>query len=146
MSEDNTVQELTEDIEVVGPGQMLALAREKIGFTQQQVAEKLNFRLALVKDIESEEFDQTLPTTFNRGYLKNYAKLVNISIDEVLSSYETLNVAQQQGAEMQSFSKGTEKQAENNRIMWISYLILTLLIASTIVWWFQQEHTPSAIS
>jgi len=137
MSKEKLVEELSEDIEVVGPGQMLREAREKLGLTQQQVADRLNFRTTLVKDIEQEIFDKTLPATFNRGYIKNYAKLVNISIDDVLASYEMLNIAQKQGAEMQSFSKETEKQAESNRIMWISYLILATLIGSTVVWWFQ---------
>ena len=141
MSNDNqnpVVSELSDDIEVVGPGAMLAQAREAIHLSQQQVADKLNFRLVLVKDIENEVFDKSIPATFIRGYLRSYAKLVDLSSDDVLASYQMLNIAQQQGAEMQSFSKGTEKQAESNRIMWISYLILALLIASTIVWWLQQ--------
>lgn len=140
MSEMNTVEELSEDIEVIGPGQMLAEARKSQNLTQQQVAEKLNFRTTLVRDIEQEKFDKTLPDTFNRGYLKNYAKLVNISCEDVLASYEMLNVAEKQGAEMQSFSKQTEKQAETNRIMWISYLILAILIGSTVMWWFQDSQ------
>lgn len=137
MSKTNKIEELTEDMEVIGPGQILSEAREKAGLTQQQVAEKLNFRTTLVNDIENDIFDRTLPSTFNRGYLKNYAKLVNISEEEVLSGFETLNVAEKQGAEMQSFSKETEKQAETNLVMWISYLILAFLIGSTILWWLQ---------
>lgn len=137
MSKENTVEELSEDIEVIGPGPMLAAARKAMGLTQQQVADKLNFRTSLVKDIEDDNFDHSLPATFNRGYLKNYAKLVDASADEVLSGYEMLNVAKKQGAEMQSFSKQTKKQAENNLVMWVSYLILALLIGSTILWWLQ---------
>ncbi len=146
MSTENNVEELPEDIEVIGPGQMLAEARVAMGLSQQQVADKLNFRTTLVKEIEQEIFDKSLPATFNRGYLKNYAKLVNISVDEVLSSYEMLNVAEKQGAEMQSFSKQTEKQAENNRLMWLSYFILAALIGSTIVWWLQDAKQNQAIS
>lgn len=137
MTTENNIEELCEDIEVIGPGQILSEAREAMGLTQQQVAEKLNFRTTLVKDIEKDQFDHSLPATFNRGYLKNYAKLVEVSADEVLAGYEMLNVAKKQGAEMQSFSKETKKQAENNMVMWISYLILALLIGSTILWWLQ---------
>ncbi|MDO6446566.1 cytoskeleton protein RodZ [Colwellia sp. 1_MG-2023] len=137
MSTENTVEELSEDIEVIGPGQILSEAREAMGLTQQQVADRLNFRTTLVKNIEEDNFDHSLPTTFNRGYLKNYAKLVDVSVDEILAGYEMLNVAKKQGAEMQSFSKETKKQAENNLVMWISYLILALLIGSTILWWLQ---------
>ena len=133
--------EISDDIEVIGPGRMLSEAREMMGLSQQQVADKLNFRKTLVQEIEAEQFDLTLPAAFNRGYLKNYAKLVNISQDDVLNSYDQLGVAQRQCAEMQSFSKGTEKQAEHNMLMWITYLILIALITATVVWWYQ---APSA--
>ena len=70
MSKEETVEvnELSEDMEVVGPGQMLAHAREKLGYTQQYIADKLNYRLPLVKNIEADNFDKSLPETFNRGY------------------------------------------------------------------------------
>jgi len=129
--------ELSEDMEVMGPGQILAEARATMGLTQQDVADKLNFRITLVANIESEVFDTKLPETFNRGYLRNYAKLVNVSQDDILASYEQLNVAKTQASELQSFSKGTEKLAESNRIMWVSYLILAILIGASVVWWMQ---------
>jgi len=129
--------ELSEDMEVMGPGQILAEARVKMGFTQEEVADKLNFRNTLVNNIENEVFDTKLPETFNRGYLRNYAKLVNVSQDDILASYEQLNVAKTQASELQSFSKGNEKLVENNRIMWVSYLILAILIAASAVWWMQ---------
>ncbi len=138
---------IPDDIEVVGPGRMLSEAREAMKLSQQQVADKLNFRITLVQDIETEQFDQNLPAAFNRGYLKNYAKLVNISQDDVLNSYDQLGVAQRQCDEMQSFSKGTEKQAEHNMLMWITYLILIALISATVVWWYQVPSTqPTAVS
>jgi cytoskeleton protein RodZ len=129
--------EISEDMEVMGPGQILAEARAKMGLTQQDVADKLNFRITLVSNIENELFDSKLPETFNRGYLRNYAKLVNVSQDDILASYEQLNVAKTQASELQSFSKGTEKLAENNQIMWGSYLIIAILIVASVVWWMQ---------
>jgi len=140
------VPEFTENMEVKGPGKMLAEAREKHSLSQQDVADKLNFRVSLVSDIESEQFDQSLPATYNRGYLKNYAKLVNISTDDILTSYEMLSSAKAQDTEMLSFSKGTEKEAENNLLMWISYLILAVLVGLTIVWWLQGENRNLTIT
>lgn len=137
-------EELPEDIEVVGPGQMLRDAREAMKLSQSDVATKLNFRVTLVNDIESEIFDKTLPDTFNRGYLKNYAKLVGVAEQDVLSSYEMLGIAAKQRTEMQSFSKITEKQALNNRLMWITYLILAALVASTAVYYIQDVNQKKA--
>lgn len=132
-------EELSEDMEVMGPGQILSDARKKMGLSQDDVAARLNFRTTLVDEIENEVFDTSMPETFNRGYLRNYAKLVNVSQEDVMASYEQLNVAKTQASELQSFSKGTEKLAESNRIMWVSYLILAILIGSTVVWWMQNN-------
>jgi len=138
--------ELTEDMEVIGPGQMLREGREALKLSQKNVAEKLNFTLLTVKNIEEDKFDHKISATYTRGYLKNYARLVHVSEDDVLDSYELLGVAAIQQAEMQSFSKITKNQTENNLLMWFSYLIVALLIASTVVWWWQehqQSSTPS---
>ncbi|MAG76225.1 MAG: helix-turn-helix domain-containing protein [Colwelliaceae bacterium] len=139
-------QELPEDIEVVGPGQMLAEAREALKLSQQDVAKKLNFRITLVDEIEHEIFDNSLPDTFNRGYLKNYAKLVGISEQDIIASYEMLGVAVKQRTEMQSFSKITEKQAMNTRLMWITYLILAALVTSTLVYYIQDARSNGVSS
>ncbi|OKY25911.1 cytoskeleton protein RodZ [Thalassotalea sp. PP2-459] len=140
----------TEEPKTLGPGEMLAQARKKMGLSELDVAERLNFRKALVGEIEQDIFDASLPATFNRGYLKSYAKLVNLPEKEVLASYETLNIGStqdKQGTFMQSFSKETEKQAENSRLMWLTYLILAALVGSSVIWWIQdaKESQKTAV-
>ncbi len=136
----DTPPELTEDIEIIGPGQILTDARNALSLSIEQVAESLNFRICQVKDIEADNFDKSVPETFTRGYLTNYAKLVNADIDEVLMSYEALGVAKKQGAEMQSFSKITEKEAHHSRLMWVSYVIIFILVALSIVYYIQDAN------
>ena len=136
---DKVTQELSDDMEVIGPGQMLLEGRKALGLSQEDVAKRLNFHLSLVESIESENFDKKLPNTFNRGYLRSFAKMVNISQEDVLASYDMLDIAAKQGAEMQSFSQNTKKQAEHSRLMWISYLVVAILIGSTVFWFFQEN-------
>jgi cytoskeleton protein RodZ len=132
------VDELCEDMEVVGPGLMLSEARKKLSLSVEEVSARLNFRTNLVEEIEKDIFDQSLPATFNRGYLRNYAKLVSVDINEVISAYDMLGVAEVQRSEMQSFSNLTEKQAEHSRLMWFSYLIAAILFGLMVVWWLQE--------
>jgi len=132
------VDELSEDMEVVGPGLMLSDARAKLSLSVEDVAERLKFKKVLVENIEQDIFDQKLPATYNRGYLSSYAKLVNVDKDEVLSAYDMLGVAEVQRSEMQSFSNLTEKQAEHSRLMWFSYFIVALLFGLMVLWWMQE--------
>ena len=135
------VDELYEDMIVVGPGQMLSEARNKLSLSVEDIAEKLKFKPSLVAAIEQDIFDPKLPLTFNRGYLRSYAKLVNIDAEEVLSAYDMLGIAEVQRSEMQSFSNLTEKQAEHSRLMWLSYLIVAILFGLMVLWWQQTPKT-----
>lgn len=139
------VDELSEDMEMIGPGAMLAEARKKLSLSQEEIAQRLNFRLTLVEEIEQDRFDQTLPATFTRGYLCSYAKVVGIDSEDVLASYDALGAANIQRSEMQSFSKETAKQAEHSRLMWISYFIVALLIGLTVMWWLQESRQNPSV-
>jgi len=142
-SDAEEITELSEDMEMVSPGAMLREAREAQSLSQDYIAGKLNFKVALVNNIEKDSFDPSMPVTFNRGYLANYAKLVGVDVDDVLASYDALDAASIQRSEMLSFSKETSKQAEHSRVMWLSYLIVAVLIGLTVLWW-QQESSQQA--
>jgi len=129
--------ELNEGAEFVGPGLLLSEARKKLLLSTEDITKTLNFKKSLVKDIEKDVFDQTLPATFNRGYLRNYAKLVNIDVEEVLTAYDMLGVVKEQRNEMQSFSNITEKEAKHNQLMWVSYFIVAVLFGLMVLWWLQ---------
>ncbi|WP_371376409.1 RodZ domain-containing protein [Thalassotalea aquiviva] len=139
MSDDKDIIQLCDDIEIIGPGHMLKDARESLGLSVEQVAEQLRLRVTVVKDIECEQFDTSVPETFIRGYLKNYAKLVEVDYDDVKTSYDAIAVAKQQGAEMKSFSQGKRKKAENNRLMFACYALFLGLVSLTILWWYQES-------
>ncbi len=138
-SEDGAT-ELSEDMEMIGPGAMLKEARLKLSLSQEEIAGRLNFTMSLVQNIEQDIFDATLPATFNRGYLSSYAKLVDIDADDVLAGYDALGAADIQRSEMLSFSKETVKQAEHSRLMWLSYFIMAVLIGLTVMWWLQDNQ------
>ncbi|WP_426358599.1 RodZ domain-containing protein [Pseudocolwellia sp. HL-MZ19] len=124
---------------IAGPGSLLAEARASQGLSVEDVAARLNFRVSLVKNIEADIYDKNLPDTFNRGYLKNYAKLVNIPNADVIGLYESMNGIGISPAKMQSFSNGTMKKAQNSMLMWITYLILAIFIGFTVMWWLQGD-------
>jgi cytoskeleton protein RodZ len=132
------LDELSEGMEMIGPGQILSEAREKASLTVEHIANRLNFKVKLVECIEQDIFNPKLPATYNRGYLRSYARLVNVDVSEVLSAYDMLDVAKVQRSEMQSFSNLTEKQAEHSRIMWLSYIIAAILFGLMIMWWLQE--------
>jgi len=144
VKKDENNPDIEEENIIVGPGKLLLQARESLGLSVEDVAKKLNFRIALVNDIEADIFDNSLSKTFNRGYLTNYARLVGLPPADILFKFEQLTGESTKHSVMQSFSRSTEKQAESNIIMWISYGVIALLIGSTVMWWLQDINTDNA--
>lgn len=116
------------------PGQLLRMAREARGLTQPEVAARLNLRVSLVRDIEEDRFDQRTASTFTRGYLKTYAKLVGASEERVVAAYEHLGLSEVKYAEMHSFSGRTRLEANENRMRLGSWLLFFALGAGALYW------------
>lgn len=116
------------------PGQLLRMAREARGLTQPEVASRLNLRVSLVRDIEEDRFDQRTASTFTRGYLKTYAKLVGASEERVVAAYERLGLSEVKYAEMHSFSGRTRLEANENRMRLGSWLLFFALGAGALYW------------
>ncbi|MDN3653387.1 DUF4115 domain-containing protein [Thalassotalea ponticola] len=133
----------SEQIVPLSPGTILRQARELMQLSQQEVADKLNLRLSLIEEIEADDFSGKTPKTFVRGYLRNYAKLVNVDQQSLLEAFEQYATNASTSASMTSFSQGTQKQAEHNRLMIVIYILIIALIASTIIWWSQQASNVS---
>ncbi|MDF2178933.1 DUF4115 domain-containing protein [Aliiglaciecola sp. CAU 1673] len=124
-----------------GPGYMLKSARIALGLSVEEVATKLNLRPGNVVNLEAEHFDERISVTFTRGYLKLYAKLVGLDSDKVLEAFEEMNASRQEPAKLQSFSRRVERETSDDRLMLVSYLILTIILALVVLWWWQQSDS-----
>ncbi len=73
-----------------GPGYWLRQARERRGWSQREAADMFNLSARFVVAMEDETFDKLPAPAFARGYLRAYAKLLNLSGDEIIRRYESL--------------------------------------------------------
>lgn len=66
-------------------GQMLRSARESQGLSVEEVAGRLRLMLRQVEAMEADDFDSLGHPVFARGFVRNYAKLLNLPADELLA-------------------------------------------------------------
>lgn len=131
--------------EIILPGDMLRQAREKLGYSQKDVASRLRLRLSVVSDIENNHFEEAQLATFTRGYVRSYAKFVGLDEAVVLAKLDQQGHAQPQEQEMQSFSRRTKREAHDNRIMRLTWVLGALFIGLTGIWWWQSlQMNPEA--
>jgi cytoskeleton protein RodZ len=67
-----------------GPGARLRAAREAAGLSLDQVAQQLKLAQRQVKALEDENFSALPGRTFSRGFVRNYARLLNLDPEDLL--------------------------------------------------------------
>jgi cytoskeleton protein RodZ len=67
-----------------GPGARLRAAREAAGLSLEQAAQQLKLAPRQVRALEEEDFAQLPGRTFARGFVRNYARLLNLDGDDLL--------------------------------------------------------------
>lgn len=124
-------------------GSMLTAGRERLNLTTAQVAERLRLRQQIVIDLENDQFDKYVAGTFTRGYLRAYARLVNVDESQVLAAYEAIAV-EDKPQQMQSFSRRTRQQSQDNRLMLVTYIIGAIIIGSAVIFWLQNNNEENS--
>ncbi|WP_087022824.1 cytoskeleton protein RodZ [Thaumasiovibrio subtropicus] len=130
----NEEQELK--IDTTGPGDILREARERLGMSQEDVANRLRLRTTVIADIENNIFD-TKQATFTRGYIRSFAKCVNLDEDQVLSYLNGVDNLESADQKMHSFSRRTKREAHDNRVMRLTWVIAAGVLGVTAIWWWQ---------
>ena len=131
--------ELSASESVESPGIILAKARENMGLTQKEVADRLHLRLTSVQAVESDAFEEGVSVTFTKGYVRLYAKLVNLEAEPLLLAYDRLHAKESQPAKLQSFSRRVSREAHDNRWNMVSIVVVLLVLGSVVVWWVDRE-------
>lgn len=70
------------------PGLILKREREAKGLTLTELSKITRISEATLETIENNEFDALPAEVFVRGFLRNYARQLSLSTEEVIASYE----------------------------------------------------------
>jgi cytoskeleton protein RodZ len=69
------------------PGDQLRNAREALGISRREMADRLNWMPAYVNAIEENRFEELRGAAFIRGYLRAYAKQVALPEEDLMAAY-----------------------------------------------------------
>ncbi len=126
-------------------GARLRAAREQMGLTQQNVAERLCLKLSTVRDIEEDNAPADLASTFLRGYIRSYARLVHVPEEDLLPMMAKQAPVRAAKVEpMQSFSLGKRRKKRDGWLMIFTWLVVFVVIGLTGAWWWQNHKAAQA--
>ncbi|MEE9452127.1 MAG: helix-turn-helix domain-containing protein [Gammaproteobacteria bacterium] len=122
---------------LTGPGRRLRLIREERGIKIQEIAEKLNLRLRVIEAIERDDYEGRSDFVFIRGYLRNYAKLLNIAADEIVAAFNQLGLAEEPILELPPVRTyyRSSYSLKSRSFRWLSYfMVLCLIVLIAFAW------------
>jgi cytoskeleton protein RodZ len=126
----------SESIRITGLGLRLKSAREAMHLSEKEAAARLHLNASLITIMESENFENAPPAAFLRGYLKSYARLLNLPETELNTALKDLADSIPTN---QKSSVPVLKQRPINRsdryLRWATYVIVLLLVSLVSIWW-----------
>lgn len=121
-------------------GNLLRGAREARGWSVQHVAKQLRLDSKHVEAMENDAMTPLLAPVFVRGYLRSYARLLDLSPEAVEKSFESQKTNVPQVLRGRSVLTSVDSHHGDRALSWIIYLIVLASLLLGVVWW-QTEGT-----
>jgi cytoskeleton protein RodZ len=128
--------QLDNAIDTTSPGGRLRLIREQNHMSIKHVADRLYLDARVIEALEANKYEKLPPTIFVRGYLRNYAKLMDISPESIMASFEENQKKLLTPSLTAPFKK--EKQASGNDL-WptvVTIVVIVTLMTLIALWQF----------
>ena len=155
----NTITTLDDNaiISAFNAGAQLASVREQKGYTVEYVADKLNLRSRVIELIENNEFNALPGPVFIKGYIRAYAKLLEISPDPYLAVFDEQYVAEKKPEQRPIWQQAKrESNKAEHAIRWFTILFALGVMVAVGVWWqknvdsqqlmFSENQKPTDLS
>ncbi|TCK01456.1 cytoskeleton protein RodZ [Volucribacter psittacicida] len=126
-------------------GDQFRLAREALGLSLTEAAEKVGLRLSILQHIENNEFiHSAIPATFMRGYVRNYAKF--LKLPENL--YQQIQFGEIEKNDLNKNARAKKVvNSHSGHGRWLSCLtwfVVIAVIGMTLLWWWENHQQANA--
>jgi len=122
-----------------GPGADLKAAREGLQVSIREVADALNLPARVIEALETDDYDRLPPTVFTRGYLRSYARLLELPSDELLARYPEVTEEVEIASDTRT---GTHAAVSGSRKLLLPVSIGVIAILAVVVWLFSRNGGP----
>jgi cytoskeleton protein RodZ len=121
-------------------GALLTRAREKLSFSQKDIASRLNLREEIIVALDANDFDKLPAPTYVRGYIRSYARVINLNADSLINLYE--GVAEAPPEILPDVKPVVQASSRDKPVKAMTYLVTFTLVILIIAWW-QGQHIVS---
>lgn len=125
---------------MIGLGEVLRRAREQQGLTYEEVEAETRIRKKYLVALEEEDFKNLPAAVYVKGFIRNYANLLELNPDEVLKLYP-----QEEGPATMEIPPQLERPAQGYGV-WLSVAVVLAIMLAMGTYFFNQGSVgaPSA--
>ncbi len=117
------------------PGQRLKRGRELRGLSTAEVAASLKLSLRFIEAIEQDRYDHLPEPVFVRGYMRSYARLLQLDETDVVAKFDQAFEARQGMLQESDVSPAPRHRRSLSRLAWIGSIVLVLaMLAGGFIW------------
>ncbi|WP_268799817.1 RodZ domain-containing protein [Pseudomonas huanghezhanensis] len=121
------------------PGETLRQARENKNWSLPDVALRLNLTVTSLGNLETGSFDKLPGHTFARGYVRAYAKLLDLDQAALVSQFDQYTGTDGKGSNVHALGRIEEPvRLSHNILRIVSLLLLIALVGGGFFWWQDQ--------
>lgn len=129
------------------PGESLRQARELKGWSVAEVAAQLNLTPQRLTQLEDGAFDKLPGTTFARGYIRAYAKLLELDQNRLVMEFDQFTGTDATGSSVHALGRIEEPVRYSQSILrLVSFLLLLALIGGGFFWWQDQGRPVASLA
>ncbi len=123
-----------DEMGTIGPGRYLRKARENKKLRIEDVAFELRLVPSQVVALEEDDYSRMPEVTYVRGYLRNYARLLGLSPDEILLAHARITRSDDLGKVAVAPVGEKEIHAAGIGVKLLGLFIILAIIAGVVYW------------
>ncbi len=119
-----------------GVGMSLAAARQRLGLSREEVADRLRIRSAFLEAIERGRFEQLPGRTYALGFLRAYGEFLGLDPDAVIEAYRREGI---EGAQASPYQFRMPKAEHRTPRIGLVLVMLAVAVLAYAGWRYAQE-------
>jgi len=121
-----------------GPGEQLRRARERAGHSLEDISARLHLDKRTLESLESDDFENLPAPTFVRGYLRSYARLLQLAPEPVVHAFDRRGFSPP--ALIADIATRTEARSSDWWVVATTVGIAGVLVVLAVIW-FQAQRS-----
>ena len=132
----NTIETMEENEQILDekPGAQLATERVKKGYTAEYVAGKLHLRVRIIELLEAGEYQHMPEPVFIKGYIRAYAKLLDMPAQPLLDTFNRLYSTERK-LEKALWQSRRETNKAEHVVRWLTGVFALVVLVAVAMWW-----------